>query len=196
MTESDPRYAVAGLTVFFILWIAGFAVYSSVRNKVRAVTVGPRRATPWQRVLLILAIALDGYLIARAWRPTLDQMVLAQSSPAPNLGIGLMLVGGGLMIATHLHMGASWRIGVPQQGGDIDSLVTTGPHRYSRNPIYLGILILIAGAAWAVPGPLTIGALVITFVGLQSIIAEEEAYLVRQFGSEYAAYKERVRRWI
>ncbi len=196
MTEGDLRYIVAGLTICFILWIAGFAVYSSVRNKVKAVAVSPRQATPWQRLLLTVAVVFDGYLIARAWVPALDQWVLAQSSPAPYLAVGLMAVGGGLMILTHLHMGASWRIGVPKEGGDIASLITTGPHRFSRNPIYLGILIMIAGGALAAPGPLSVGALVITFVGLQSIIAEEEAYLVGQFGSEYAAYRKRVRRWL
>ncbi len=196
MTESDFRYIVAGLTIFFVLWIAGFAVYSSVRNKVKAVAVSPRQATPWQRLLLIVAVILDGYLIARPWAPTLDQWVFAQSSPAPYLAVGMMALGGGLMVVTHLHMGASWRIGVPKEGGDIASLITTGPHRFSRNPIYLGILMIIAGAALAAPGPLTVGALIITFVGLQSIIAEEEAYLVGQFGSEYAAYRKRVRRWL
>lgn len=196
MSEEMLRWIVAGLTIAFIAWIGGFAAYSTRRNKVRAVAVTPRQATLWQRLLLLVAVALDGYLIARAWAPALDRWVLAMPSPAPLLAVALMALGGGLMIVTHLHMGASWRIGVPQGKDDIAELVTGGPHRLSRNPIYLGILGMIAGAALAVPGPLTIGAFIVTFIGLQSIVAEEEAYLERQFGEQYAAYKKRVRRWI
>ena len=196
MSDDAMRGAVAGLTIFYIAWIAGYALYSSVRNKVRAVAVSPRRASPWQRVLLLTAIMLDAYLIARAWHVELDQWVWAQRSPAPLAALGVMLAGGVLMMATQLNMGASWRIGVPKKSGDIDALVTTGAHRFSRNPIYLGILLIIAGAALAAPGPLTIAALVVTFVGMRSIIAEEEAYLEHRFGAVYLDYKKRVRRWI
>ncbi len=196
MSEMLLRWAVAGLTVFFIAWIAAFAAYSTRRNRVNAIAVTPRQASLWQRVLLLVAVALDAYLMFRAPFPLLDGWAFALPSPAPVFALALMALGGGFMIATHLHMGASWRIGVPQGEGDIDELVTTGPHGLSRNPIYLGILTMIAGAALAVPGPLTIGAFVVTFVGLQSIIAEEEAYLEERFGDEYAAYKKRVRRWI
>jgi protein-S-isoprenylcysteine O-methyltransferase Ste14 len=196
MVEADLRNIVAGLTIVFILWIAGYAIFSSLQNRVKAVAVSARQTTPWQRILLLTAIIFDGYLIARVWLPSLDQWVYAQPSPAPLLAIAVMLAGGGLMVLTHLHMGASWRIGVPQDGGDIAKLITSGPHGFSRNPIYLGIMAMLAGATIAAPGPLTIGGLIVTFIGMQSIIAEEEAYLERQFDDDYAAYKKRVRRWV
>ena len=196
MEQDQLREIVAWLTAGFIGWIGVYAVYSSYKNKVRAVAVSPRRATPWQKTLLVTAVILDGYLIARASNPILDQWAMAQASPAPWFAIAMMVAGGGLMIVTHLHMGASWRIGVPKKDGDIAALVTTGPHGFSRNPIYLGIMVMLAGAALAAPGPLTISAVALTFIGFQSIIAEEEAYLTRQFGDNYANYKKRVRRWL
>ncbi len=196
MAEAGLRNFVAGLTIIFILWIAGYAIFSSLQNRVKAVAVSARQTTPWQRILLATAIIFDGYLIARVWLPALDQWVFAQPSPAPFLAIAVMIAGGGLMVLTHLHMGASWRIGVPQDGVDIAKLITAGPHRFSRNPIYFGILTMLAGATIAAPGPLTISGLIVTFIGMQSIIAEEEAYLERQFGDDYAVYKKRVRRWV
>ncbi len=196
MAEAELRNIIAGLTIIFILWIAGYAIFSSLQNRVKAVAVSARQTTPWQRILLLTAFIFDGYLIARAWLPALDQWVFAQPSPAPMLAIAVMVAGGGLMVLTHLYMGASWRIGVPQDGGDIAKLITSGPHGASRNPIYLGILIMLAGATIAAPGPLTISGLIVTFIGMQSIIAEEEAYLERQFSDEYTAYKTRTRRWV
>ncbi len=196
MAEGDLKSIIAGLTIIFILWIAGYAIFSSLQNRIKAVAVSARQTTPWQRILLVTAVIFDGYLIARVWLPALDQWVYAQPSPAPYLAIAVMIGGGALMVLTHLHMGASWRIGVPQDGGDIAKLIITGPHRFSRNPIYLGILTMLAGATIAALSPLTIGGLIVTFIGLQSIIAEEEAYLERQFGDEYTAYKTRVRRWL
>ena len=196
MPEAALRTYVAFLVVFFILWIGGFALYASWRHGVQSVAVRPHQTTGWQRVLIITALILDGYFIARAGLPVLDQWMLASNSPAPFLSLIIMAAGGLLMMATHIHMGASWRIGVPDTGNDITSLVTSGPHSFSRNPIYLAIMMMLTGMALAAPGPLTIAGLTVTFFGLQSIITEEEDYLQRQFGDGYTAYKARVRRWI
>ncbi len=196
MIESDLRVWVAVLTVIFLAWIGGYALYSSRRYKVQAVAVGPRRTTPWQKILLLTAVLLDGYLITRAFKPALDDIVMAQPSLSPFLSLAMMLAGFLLVVATHLHMGASWRIGVPGEGNDIEALVTTGTHQLSRNPIYFGIMLMLFGIVLAAPGPITVAGLLLTFFGLQSIISEEERYLERCFGDEYKEYKARVRRWI
>ena len=76
-------------------------------------------------------------------------------------------------------------------------LVTAGPYRYSRNPIYLAMIGVFLGLAlvfrngWAVimivPFVVAVGRLTID---------REERYLHRLFGEEYARYKRRVRRWV
>ncbi|GJL94905.1 MAG: hypothetical protein DHS20C05_13100 [Hyphococcus sp.] len=196
MSDSDLRVVTAILTVVFIAWIGGYAIYSSRRYKMKAVAVSPRQATLTQQGLIITAVLLDGYLIARAFLPELDRWVMAASSPSPILALMLMVAGFLLVVATHLHMGASWRIGVPKDDNNIDALITTGTHQLSRNPIYLGIMLMLVGMVIAAPGPITVVGLLLTFFGLQSIIAEEEAYLERCFGGEYLDYKTRVRRWV
>jgi protein-S-isoprenylcysteine O-methyltransferase Ste14 len=76
------------------------------------------------------------------------------------------------------------------------ALVTTGPYRFSRNPMYLGMaflyiaLALAFGVIWA----LIVLPLVIAAVD-QLVISLEEGYLVRKFGQPYCAYMARVRRW-
>ncbi len=76
------------------------------------------------------------------------------------------------------------------------ALVTTGPYRFSRNPMYLGMaflyiaLALAFGVVWA----LIVLPFVIAAVD-QLVIALEEGYLVRKFGQPYCDYMARVRRW-
>lgn len=77
------------------------------------------------------------------------------------------------------------------------ALVTEGPFRFSRNPMYVAMALLYVGAAswYGSVWPLLLFPLVI-FVISRFVIAREEAYLERRFGSEYVAYKRRVRRWL
>jgi protein-S-isoprenylcysteine O-methyltransferase Ste14 len=75
-------------------------------------------------------------------------------------------------------------------------LVTTGPYRLSRNPIYLGMLLaflgftLLAGTLWGVLiAPFLIGTLT------RSVIRPEENYLQGRFDGQYNLYRTLVRRW-
>jgi protein-S-isoprenylcysteine O-methyltransferase Ste14 len=76
-------------------------------------------------------------------------------------------------------------------------LVTRGPYRFTRNPMYVGgTLTYIGIAMWMnVAWPLVLLPLVLW--GLYAlVIREEEQYLGVTFGDDYAAYKKRVRRWL
>jgi protein-S-isoprenylcysteine O-methyltransferase Ste14 len=77
------------------------------------------------------------------------------------------------------------------------SLVTDGPFRLSRNPIYLGMVLVLAGAA-VLLGSLSPWAVILPFVWLigRNIIPVEEAILSEAFGEPYRQYRQRVRRWI
>ena len=77
------------------------------------------------------------------------------------------------------------------------SIVAHGPYRFSRNPMYLGMVLQLAGAglalgrAWLVlAAPLA--ALVLDLYA----IPREERYLERRCGANYLDYKRRVRRWL
>lgn len=78
-----------------------------------------------------------------------------------------------------------------------NSLITTGPYRYSRNPLYLGgNVFCFFGAAllFGSPTALLITALHLPFVDL--FIRREERQLELKFGKQFLTYKQRVRRWI
>jgi protein-S-isoprenylcysteine O-methyltransferase Ste14 len=77
------------------------------------------------------------------------------------------------------------------------TIVETGPYRVTRNPIYLGMFLGLAGLAIAFDSlwllvALAAFALVIRY----GVVAREEAYLERRFGDVYRRYRARVRRWL
>lgn len=82
-------------------------------------------------------------------------------------------------------------------GEDAHKLITEGAYRYSRNPMYLGMVFALLGL-W----PLTLGWTpaipLVIFIGILEwrFIRPEEASLERLFGEDYLAYKRSVRRWL
>jgi protein-S-isoprenylcysteine O-methyltransferase Ste14 len=77
------------------------------------------------------------------------------------------------------------------------TLVTTGPYRYTRNPMYLGLVLVLTGA-WMLMGALSPLLGVATFIVTADrwYIRVEEEMLRQKFGSDFDAYRSRVRRWI
>jgi len=77
------------------------------------------------------------------------------------------------------------------------ALITSGPYRFSRNPLYLSLVLLYASLALRFAVPWAVLFLFPALAALQRwIIAEEERGLERQFGRDYLDYKTRVRRWL
>jgi protein-S-isoprenylcysteine O-methyltransferase Ste14 len=77
------------------------------------------------------------------------------------------------------------------------AIVTSGPYRFTRNPLYLSLAIvylgvpLLLGYAW----PYVFFPL-IPFLVERLVIRREESYLARKFGAEYTRYRDSVRRWL
>lgn len=76
-------------------------------------------------------------------------------------------------------------------------LVRSGPYRFSRNPMYLGMVVLQLGLAltfsldWAV-----LGAAVVFGLLHFGVVLQEEAYLTDMFGADYQAFLAQTRRWL
>ncbi len=81
--------------------------------------------------------------------------------------------------------------------GDPTALVTDGPFRFSRNPLYLSLALLLLGVAVFL-GSLTAFLAIPAFVGAINVlfIVPEEAKLAAAFGDAYRDYCRRVRRWL
>ncbi len=77
------------------------------------------------------------------------------------------------------------------------SLVTSGPYRVTRNPMYVGFALAHAGIALRMRSTWALLMLGPVLAAVQRVvIAREERYLERRFGAEYRRYREQVRRWL
>lgn len=78
-----------------------------------------------------------------------------------------------------------------------NALIETGPYRLSRNPMYLGMAVASAGIALFFESVVALFLITVVVVLIDRlVIAREEAYLQRRFGSEFEAYRHRARRWL
>ncbi len=85
----------------------------------------------------------------------------------------------------------------PFNPNSASKLVTTGMYQYTRNPMYVGLALLLTG--WAVflgsLSPFLLIPLFIVVLNVQQIIPEEQV-LETKFGDNYLDYKQSVRRWL
>lgn len=76
-------------------------------------------------------------------------------------------------------------------------LVTSGPYRFTRNPMYLGLTVAYLGAACVLNSAWVIVLLPLVLIALYVLVVRrEERYLYAAFGDAYKSYRRRVRRWI
>jgi len=144
---------------------------------------------PVKPPLILLASILVGYLADRFWPGP------ARPEGWGGLGIALVVLAFVLMLAAMRQFSAGRTSVKPWKPTRV--ILDRGPFRFTRNPIYLGFVLLQAGIGiWqdrlavllmAVPAAIALDLVV---------IRREEAYLVRKFGAAYDAYRGRVRRWI
>ena len=81
--------------------------------------------------------------------------------------------------------------------GTPTALVSTGPYRFTRNPMYLGIVVTLAGIALLVATiPFLIPPVAFFVIINATQIPREEAKLTALFGDQYTHYRQRVRRWL
>lgn len=158
----------------------------------------PPGAGPWEWIAGGMFIA--GGLMGGA-APILTLLGILDPIPALDGRVGnsfgLVLAVGGIALTfgAQLAMGDSWRVGVdPEERTD---LVTDGPFRLVRNPIYSAMLPTVFGLVLMVPNVLALAAIVTLFVGLElQVRLVEEPYLLQVHGDAYADYATRVGRFV
>jgi protein-S-isoprenylcysteine O-methyltransferase Ste14 len=120
------------------------------------------------------------------------------ASPNGNaLAVGLTFIGLGFTLAA-FSARAFHRAGtdvVP--GRPANALVTTGPYKVTRNPIYIGLTLVYFGLAIVMTSLWVLLLLIPVLMILQhGVVMPEEAYLKRRFGAAYCKYQAHVPRWL
>jgi protein-S-isoprenylcysteine O-methyltransferase Ste14 len=115
--------------------------------------------------------------------------------PARTLGVALFLAAGLLAHSAHNAMTRAGTNVFPTQ--PTLALVTDGPFRLTRNPLYVAASGVYLGVAFWVDGLVPLLLFPLVCVGLHyAIVLPEERYLDAKFGEPYRAYRARVNRWL
>ncbi len=118
--------------------------------------------------------------------------------PAPKSQVfGAAIVGFGIVVI-------AWAVRTMERAGTSPdaalhptALVTRGPFRFSRNPIYVGFLLIYAGGGLLLNSLWIVLLAAAVVAGLtQAIIVRDEHLLEKRIGDEYRTYRAKVRRWL
>ena len=161
-----------GWAAFWIYWIV--AAFSMKRGHVS-----------WSRELRIRAVVFVGAIVLVRFGAFKHDGLNSDPWRA-GLGLFLFAVGLGFAIWARLHIGRNW--GTPMSKKEEPELVTSGPYRLVRHPIYSGILVAGTGTAVALSW---VGLIAVALAGVYFVYSAtvEERYLTEQFPDTYPMYK-------
>ena len=146
-------------------------------------------------VLVVLTAAMVAiYLFLPAAYAYLMPMLWLSSPALIWTGLACLIFGLIWMVAAQETMGASWRIGVDS---DVrTALVTHGMFSLSRNPIFLGMRIMLLGLFLTLPNALSFAIALLGDTLIQVQTRLEEQHMFNLHGEVYRDYTRRTRRWI
>jgi protein-S-isoprenylcysteine O-methyltransferase Ste14 len=111
------------------------------------------------------------------------------------IGFGILIVGVGLAAWGIVTFRRARTAVIPHHAAS--QLVASGPYRFTRNPMYVGLTIVYIGGAVVLNSAWPLILLPVVLIVLAHfVVVREEQYLNDAFGDEYAAYRSRVRRWL
>jgi protein-S-isoprenylcysteine O-methyltransferase Ste14 len=177
------------ILAFWLMFIAYWAISAPGAKR----TVG-RRGWGWEgglrlSILVLVLLAFHVPAVHRALRNARLSAASFRLVAGP-VGIALCALGIGLAIWARAHLGRNW--GMPMSRKENPELVTTGPYRFVRHPIYGGILLAMLGS--------TIGASIVWLLPLVVSCAyfiysarAEEKLMLKQFPAQYSAYGQRTK---
>lgn len=153
----------------------------------------PQSHSPMIRVhpvIIFLTALIAGNLVKRWWPvPDFTNWML-------DIVAYTTMIVGALLILFSSHEFSKLRIST-SPNTQATQLITSGPYRYSRNPIYVGFILILIGIACKTGNPwLLITALLMIPALYHWVIKKEEKHLQEALSQEYQQYVAKVRRWL
>ena len=164
--------------VFWVGWlVSAFGAKPAVRRRPRA------------RPVALLIIVIGGVVI-RVLRPSGPNGLAVQASGIRAIGAALVACGLGTAVWARVTLGRNW--GMPMTEKDEPELVTSGPYRLVRHPIYSGLVLATIGTALAVSlGWLVVAGVICVYFAYSAVM--EERTLTEQFPEAYPRYRARTK---
>lgn len=110
------------------------------------------------------------------------------------IGFTLIHIAFMIIFIAQRNMANEWRIGIDNENQV--NLVTRGMFHISRNPVFLGVIIVFIGLFLIIPTTVTAVVLVSGVLVIQVQVRLEEEFLLKKLGNEYKEYMSKVNRWI
>ncbi|HTX42547.1 MAG TPA: isoprenylcysteine carboxylmethyltransferase family protein [Acidobacteriaceae bacterium] len=173
---------------FPAVWLSWFAYWQISATRVKVTTrLEPLPSRIVRTVLFLAAIAL--LLVDRIPIPWLYRHYLPVGNATFFSGAAVTVAGLLFSVWARVHLGANWSRSVTIKQNH--ELITTGPYRLVRHPIYTGILVGFLGSALAITQWRGMVALLLVFVSFWYKLRLEEKWMRSEFGDAYLAYARR-----
>jgi len=152
------------------------------------------------RLFAVLRTIVVSAFFVSIWTWFLPRWIIGRGAFADPRTWGWSVIAVGAVIAGGCIFEFAWRgIGTPAPFDPPRRLVISGPYRWVRNPMYLGMGVILLGEGLTFPLLTTMMLIMIVVLWcalMLFIISFEEPTLRSKFGDDYAAYCRNVRRWI
>ena len=192
---------------FLALFFASVALFYAIRvtflakkTQETVTPIGPRGSLHFyvHIIFRVFRVAILALCWVRLFWPETDNsigIIDALWAPAVMvIGDGLMLSAMAGIIAINFYLKDRWRSGIPEKAPR--ELITSGPYRYSRNPMMLFVMVAQFGFFLALPSVFSLVCLLVGMVAVFIQASLEHKALLATFGDLYRNYCAKTPRWL
>lgn len=172
-----------------IYWTGVFVQGRRIRRRIgRSPNLKPRGARErwlWVGWTLVVLLWLAQPFLVNGRPDTLGSHLFPAAWQPPGFWMGLVLTVAGYAgtLWCYAALGSAWRIGINQK--EKNPLITAGPYRWIRHPIYAFQAVMLAGAGLLLPTPWSAAQLLLHLALVRLKSNDEEAYLQTVHGDAY-----------
>ncbi len=185
--------ALAAITLFYAAYLQ--RQFALRRRGIRTDRLGKgqkeRKTRALEIVLLVVSLSMP---VAQYGSILTNWSCVAAPEWLGWVGVAVAFAGVAFFLLAVIAMKENWRAGV--DASQKTELVSRGIYRFSRNPAFVGFDLLYIGVALAFPNPILITLTTVGVVVFHLQILEEERYAPEIFGTDYAEYAAKTRRYL
>ena len=184
----EPLAITVPVALFLVVLFGGGAVFRRQQIDMDGEPPIDRRVFYASKYAIVVVWSA---MVAASWGAPLSPVIV----PAASKWAAWLLWGLGLLMlfVGRFTLGNSFRLGSPKES---TRLSVNGLFRVSRNPMYVGVYATLLAAVLFTLNPVVAAVAVFVAAVHHRVVLAEERYLASAFGSEYAEYSRRVRRYL
>ncbi|MBS4727102.1 isoprenylcysteine carboxylmethyltransferase family protein [Mycobacterium sp. SM1] len=184
---------LAALTIALLLGMVLTRVYLLRKAGTNAMHFGKIDKTDFLLPPFVLFYFYTIFAAAFGW-PLVSAQRFIESDVVAWIGVALCVAGLLVVLISLISFGTSFRVGIDVDNPD--ELVTTGMFAISRNPIYVGIVLVLIGQFLVFPNWIPLAYLAAASWLIHRQVLREEEFMRKHYGQQYVEYCKRVRRYV